>query len=515
MAAKSLTTDRQVASLKAVAGAYERVIGQCPGLRLRVFPSGLKQFEFRYVAITGHRHRLVLGAYPALSLSRARKKAAEIRLAVQDGNDPVAERLEAREQARIGETLDQLAESYWEAAKVGLHGGRRRPKREVTLENERQLWRNHIRTPLGGRLFSQLRRSDCKAFMRDVAMSGLSPSSVASIGGVLQSVLTYAVLEERLEANPMQGLARPLALNSRERMFGDEALWTLWDTARIASEPRSPDEKTAGVHARLEASMGLALQLLLLTLTRRNEIAGALKAEFDRDAGLWVIPSARAKAKHPHVVPLDQACLEVVEKAWRLDPESPFLFPSERVARQPLDPRSVTRAIARTCRRRNLPVGSPHDVRRSGATTLTGRYGVTRFIVGLVLGHTPTDGSAVTAVYDRYTYVAEKREALRLWSGHLRRDATVGPKVEQDREAAAADGGLSDADHLSALEAARGEALALCELGQLHEAVLMLSMALGRDPALSQGRQALLAKAGMAMAKTGDRTEVIDWVHAV
>jgi hypothetical protein len=41
---------------------------------------------------------------------------------------------------------------------VGLHGGRRRPKRDVTLNNERQTWRNHIQPRLGSRPFTEIRR---------------------------------------------------------------------------------------------------------------------------------------------------------------------------------------------------------------------------------------------------------------------------------------------------------------------------------------------------------------------
>lgn len=117
--------------------------------------------------------------------------------------------------------------------------------------------------------------------------------------------------------------------------------------------------------------------------------------------------------------PWARGCLEVIEMAWALDPDSPFLFPSPRSPDQHLDPHAITRAIARTCERKGLPLGSPHDVRRSGATTLTGRYGFSRIIVGLVLGHTPKEGSTVTGVYDRHTYVPEKRKALEVWAAHL------------------------------------------------------------------------------------------------
>lgn len=64
--------------------------------------------------------------------------------------------------------------------------------------------------------------------------------------------------------------------------------------------------------------------------------------------------------------------------------------------------------------------GSPHDFRRSGATTLTGeRYGIRRFIVGKVLSHDPKEGAAVTAVYDRNEYLPDKRVALAAWASHV------------------------------------------------------------------------------------------------
>ena len=138
MARLLLTTDRQILGLKPADKVYEIGIGGSRGLGVRVFPTGLRQFEFRYVSANGTRRRLCLGAYPDLSLAEARAKVAGLRIAVVDGGDPVAEKTAARERARTGETLDELAEAYWQAATVGLHAGRRRPKREVTLSNERQ-----------------------------------------------------------------------------------------------------------------------------------------------------------------------------------------------------------------------------------------------------------------------------------------------------------------------------------------------------------------------------------------
>ena len=60
-----------------------------------------------------------------------------------------------------------------------------------------------------------------------------------------------------------------------------------------------------------------------------------------------------------------------------------------------------------------------HDLRRTGATHLTGEgLSVSRFLVSQVLNHISDTGgsSAVTAIYDRNAYLAQKRNALDAWA---------------------------------------------------------------------------------------------------
>lgn len=421
MPLKPIATDRQVAALKPSEKPYEASVDKSRGLYVRVFPTGSKQFELRYTAVNGSRRRHTLGLYPDLSLSQARAKAAAHRVNVTEGRDPAAELAAEKERARTGETLNELAQAYWAAAARGLHGGRRRPKRASTLDTERRWWRNHVERTLGRRRFTEIRRADVKIFMRELATdSGLAPASLASVGSLVQAVLGFAVHEDRLDANPAAGLARPLALTSRDRLLSDQALGELWRAATVASRPRGEGERSEDIHARLGPEMGLAIRLLILSLTRRTEVAGARWGEFDLDAKLWTIPAVRAKARHLHVVPLTPDMLEVLTLARRLNPKGETVFPAQKGFGDHLDPHAITRAFTRILERRKLGHGSPHDVRRSGATTLVGRYGISRLVVGYVLGHTAKEGAAVTSVYDRHSYIPEKRHALSAWAEHLR-----------------------------------------------------------------------------------------------
>ncbi len=57
-----------------------------------------------------------------------------------------------------------------------------------------------------------------------------------------------------------------------------------------------------------------------------------------------------------------------------------------------------------------------HDLRRTAASRMTGDLGVNRLTVSKILNHVE---SGVTAVYDRHSYDAEKRQALEAWGRRL------------------------------------------------------------------------------------------------
>lgn len=427
---KVINTDRELYALRPAAARYERSVTKARGLSVLIYPNGTKSFVVRYVAASGARRRLPIGDYPALSLAEARLKASAVRLEVVAGADPAAERAAVRAEARFGETLEDLADGYWKAAALGLHGGRKRPLRPTTLERQKGLWLKHVKPALGARPFREIRRADVRGFMEGFVRKGdLSPWSIAAIGDVLRALFTYALHEDRVEGNPTLGLTRPVVPESRSRRFGDEALGVLLAALTDAAGAEGGRQDP---HARMGPTMALAVRFLILNLTRRTETAGARWPEVDFRNRTWTIPGARTKNRKDHVVPLTLQALGVLSAARKLPNATPdgYIFPSPTTAGASIDAHAITRAVNRLCTRLELPPGSPHDFRRTGATTLTGeRYGVRRFIVGKVLAHTAQDGPAVTAIYDRNEYLAEKRGALEAWASHL--DGLIHPDSGQ------------------------------------------------------------------------------------
>ena len=76
-----------------------------------------------------------------------------------------------------------------------------------------------------------------------------------------------------------------------------------------------------------EGTGAQALQFLILTAARSNEVRGARWDEVDTQAKLWTIPASRMKTRREHVVPLGSATVELLEARPR---ESDLIFPAPR-----------------------------------------------------------------------------------------------------------------------------------------------------------------------------------------
>jgi integrase len=62
-----------------------------------------------------------------------------------------------------------------------------------------------------------------------------------------------------------------------------------------------------------------------------------------------------------------------------------------------------------------IPTFTPHDLRRTAASHMTG-LGISRLTVSKILNHVE---SGITAVYDRHSYDQEKRNALNIWADKI------------------------------------------------------------------------------------------------
>lgn len=148
---------------------------------------------------------------------------------------------------------------------------------------------------------------------------------------------------------------------------------------------------------RRKPSFGrLALELLILTGVRSQEVRLATWSEFDLESRLWTIPAEHMKRNKAHIVPLSDEALAVLAKADALRmSESDVVFPG--VAGKPMSDMTLLKVLR--------DMSEPYHVHgfRSAFTDWAANEGIPDAVVEAALAHKTPD--AVQAAYRRTTYL--------------------------------------------------------------------------------------------------------------
>jgi integrase len=404
---------RQILAAKPIGGKRTRYrISGTKGLVLDVRVSGERTWFVRYQ--TGSRSSrkfrwFKIGDASSIGLADATKKADNIVRAVEkDSRDPQAERVQKRQDQK---TFAELFED-WHARYASL-----RLKRADT---DRTVYRCHIEPEFAKRRITDLKRVEIGRF-RDKVAADASPLTSNSVIVLINRVLNWAVDEGQVDVNPAGRLRKVGVRKPRERVLSHAGIVKFW-SALDAMEVMTGEHMARAQKGRmLSPETRTILRLLLLTGQRRSEVVEALKSEFelDGDAPIWTIPGTRTKNGLLHRLPLCPMAAALVRKAIAASAkDSPFIFPSPEDPDKPVSADAVTRAMARMIAELEISTVSPHDLRRTVGTEMA-RLGLPVHVRSLVLNHSPMSRGITEAVYNRYAYDKEKREALSAWEAQL------------------------------------------------------------------------------------------------
>jgi integrase len=151
--------------------------------------------------------------------------------------------------------------------------------------------------------------------------------------------------------------------------------------------------------------------LLLATGQRVEEVLRININDIDKDSLLWEMD--KTKAKRPHVVPLPEIAMKVINE---LEPDKQGFLLSSTVTGKLMESMSVSQACGRYCKQTGFEKFTPRDLRRTWKT-LVGKAGVSKFDRDRYQNHAMNDVSSKH--YDRYDYLAEKRQAASIWNDYL------------------------------------------------------------------------------------------------
>jgi integrase len=223
-----------------------------------------------------------------------------------------------------------------------------------------------------------------------------SPKSAAFAVRTLRPVLKWAAhtgrgyVSEELARISTPGDAKP-----RKRILSRDELATLLPALRASNRPYAA-----------------ALHFMLLTITRRQEVATARWQDVDMSARTWIIPET--KNGQPHTVPLSRQAMDLL---WSRLPGDGQGEP------QVADPDALIFATSKGARLLNWDRETKvlqgvsgtkdwtrHDLRRTGATML-GEMGEMPDIIEAALNHAVIH-SALAATYNRSRYRPQVAAAL-------------------------------------------------------------------------------------------------------
>jgi integrase len=442
---KTALTDRAIKAMRAADKAYDVHDAVVPGLSLNVLPSGLKRFVL-LTRFPGAKHptRRALGAYGALTLEAARKKARAWLELIARGVDPAAEaEREKRAQERKRRTVfAAVVDDYLVQEIVGLNPTTPRKRSAGKMRNALI----DVLVPLfGARPITELTADDILPPLELIARIGSdralvklnarkrlrrpgrkarpSPEQARALFTFTKMLFNWALDHGGygLERNPLERISKARRLGTsvrRDRTLGDEELAALV----LAIE-------------RLPVPHRQAYQALLHSGLRLNEAAGACWNEIDGE--VWTIAADRMKGRNsgagqarPHAVPLTPALRKIFAGVPRGE-RGDYVFSSKAGAR-PIATGSVRikatldaemlailrqRAAARgeDVDKITLAPWRNHDVRRTCRSTLS-RLHVKHEVAEAVLAHARP---GIAGTYDRWEYFPEKRDALERWSRFL------------------------------------------------------------------------------------------------
>jgi integrase len=391
-------TQRFVETVKVGPQRSEYRDGHTRGLALRVTPNGIKSWAVLYRRKSDSRkRRCTIGTYPEFSLAAARAQAEEIIARVSRGEDPAAQ-VQARNHSL---TFEQLAETW-----VIRHG--RPNKSPRSLYDDLLMFKREIYPVIGGMKADEVPKRTVIGILDSVAERGARTRS-NRVFALVRSVYRWGLAEDLIQFDPTQGIRPRTVERPRDRVLLDEEVRILW---------RDLDDAPMG------EEVATIIRLALVTGQRVGEVAGMAKAELDLSSAkpMWTQPSRRKnkerKNKEMTRVPLSPLAVKLIRDAVARSGSSPHVFPSPR-GTSAISDHAATRAISRARPGLGIDHFRVQDLRRTAATGMAS-LGINPHTISHVLDHiSVTKGTVTGAVYVKYSFDREKREALDTWGAQL------------------------------------------------------------------------------------------------
>ncbi len=378
-------TDAFIKHLPVQSDRYEIPDNACAGLRVRVGTTGKKTFVWLYSdPETKKLKRLTLGRYgdgdSQLTLSAARK-ALEVAKVKHDAGDL------NELKTNVPKTVSELCEIFY-TDRIVPH--LRRP--DAVL----QVIEHDIIPVIGNKPIKTLSTVAVVRCVSVVVKRG-SIAHAGKVTAILKQLFKFAEGRGYIDRSPAYALDKKdlgVVLTKRERWLEPHELKPVWEAINNAP--------------KMSLATKNGLKVLLLTGVRTGELIKATWENIDLNKKEWFIPKGDTKTLEAWTVPLTNEVITLIKELHEIDPI--YVFAGKNGM--------MTDKVMGRAMRRLFEVGTldiepvrPHDFRRTVRTHLE-KLNVPPHIAEKCLNHSL---GAINAVYNKNTYLDERREALERW----------------------------------------------------------------------------------------------------
>lgn len=354
-----------------------------------VSPSGSRKWVFRF-RWKGRLSDMGLGSATVVPLSRARERAAEARLSIAEGVNPLV----AKRAGRSIPTFGVFADDLVEAVKSQWRNAKHQKQFQSTLERHA--------ADLRPMRLDDIETTHVLDALKPIWTS--NPETASRVRGRIERVLDAAKAKGyRSGENPARwkGHLDQLLPKRSQLTRGHHAALPFSDVPSFIQDLRSRDGMAA-----------LALEFTILTAARSGEVRGATWAEIDLTKAVWTVPANRMKAGREHRVPLSKRAAEILGQVEALagDDSEAFVFPGPKGSRTSLSDAAFSALLKRMGKDGVL---TPHGFRSSfrdwaGETTT-----FPRDVAEMCLAHAV--GDMTERAYRRGDALSKRRELIDAW----------------------------------------------------------------------------------------------------
>jgi integrase len=364
-----------------------------PGLALRVSAAGTFTWTYHY-RWRAKQKRLTLGEM----------KLADAHQAWRDARDKLAAGREPGVKVTVEnpENFETVAEDWIKRDQAGNRSG----------ESVRYV-RQHAISAWGQLRIGDITKAQVRVLIGGIADKGKIVAA-RRCHSALHRLFKWAASEDIIAVSPMADLLKPGEETARDRALDDTELALVWHAAADLAYP-----------------MGTAVQILIVTAARRDEIGELQRSEVRWDRKEIYLQGRRTKNGEDHMIPLSELAIGLLKKTPKIA-GCPYVFSTTGKtpvsgwanAKEAID-RRMLKAAQDAAEKRGedqakveIKPWRLHDLRRTIAKNMQ-KMSVPLPVTEALLGHTSGSKAGIVKVYQVYEYEAERREALDKWAAYI------------------------------------------------------------------------------------------------